>query len=238
MAFVHHLRSNTLTAHAVYTTPAPKGTLTNSAHARHRSNDAAAKLAAQTAASNLATPDPGSGAARRDPSTTHSLPLPTSTAQSPAALAALRTSLPGNGAAAGRTFTITSDSPVMSETLSVIDEHITDLRSPRTSYGPANGHKRDTLSSGYPPQQSIRRSYIAGAETDEEEQQLHTEEEVMSWGPERVAEYLEDNGVEKSHCDVFRDQEISGEVLLAMDQNSLFIKEFELGAIGRRLRTW
>ncbi|GIZ42449.1 hypothetical protein CKM354_000571900 [Cercospora kikuchii] len=222
----------------VYTTPAPKGTLTNSAHARRRSNDAAAKLAAQTAASNLATPDPGSGAARRDPSTTHSLPPPTSAAQSPAALAALRTSLPGNGAAAGRTFTITSDSPVMSETLSVIDEHITDLRSPRTSYGPANGHKRDTLSSGYPPQQSIRRSYIAGAETDEEEQQLHTEEEVMSWGPERVAEYLEDNGVEKSHCDVFRDQEISGEVLLAMDQNSLFIKEFELGAIGRRLRTW
>ncbi|KAF2216043.1 hypothetical protein CERZMDRAFT_56667 [Cercospora zeae-maydis SCOH1-5] len=225
----------------VYTTPAPKGTLTNS-RARHRSNDAAAKLAAQTAASNLATPDPGSGAARRDPSLAHSLPPTNSAAQSPAGLAALRTSLPSNGAtaaAAGRTFTITSDSPVMSETLSVINEHITDLRSPRTSsYGPANGHKRDTLSGGYPPQQSIRRSYIAGAETDEEEQLLHTEAEVMSWGPERVAEYLEDNGVEKSHCDVFRDQEISGEVLLAMDQNSLFIKEFELGAIGRRLRTW
>ncbi|KAM3424978.1 hypothetical protein BST61_g6948 [Cercospora zeina] len=222
----------------VYTTPAPKGTLTNN-HARRRSNDAAAKLAAQTAASNLATPDPGSGAARRPHSATHSLPPTTSAAQSPAALAALRSSLPSNGAAAGRAFTITSDSPVMSETLSVIDEHITDLRSPRTSsYAAANGHKRDTSSSGYPPQQSIRRSYIAGAETDEEEQQLHTEAEVMSWGPERVAEYLEDNGVEKSHCDVFRDQEISGEVLLAMDQNSLFIKEFDLGAIGRRLRTW
>jgi hypothetical protein len=120
----------------------------------------------------------------------------------------------------------------MSETLSVIDEHITDMKSPRSSY--ANGGRRDT----FLKQPLVRQSYIAGAETDEEEQMLHTEAEVLSWGPERVAEYLEDSGVEKSHCDVFREQEISGEVLLAMDQNSLFIKEFDLGAIGRRLKTW
>lgn len=220
----------------VYTTPAPKGTLTNSTH-KHRSSDAAPMLAAQTAATNLAMPTPGAGTGSRNVSATQSLPPTAAGTPNPMAAAALRTSLPSNGASGGRTFTIASDSPVMSETLSVIDEHITDMKSPRTSYVP-NGNKRDTMGSVYSAQQTFRRSYIAGTETDEEEHQLHTEEEVMSWGPERVAEYLEDNGVERAHCDVFRDQEISGEVLLAMDQNSLFIKEFELGAIGRRLRTW
>lgn len=129
----------------------------------------------------------------------------------------------------------------MSETLSVIDEHITDMRSPRASYANnTNGNsKRDTISSTYSTQPSVaRRSYIAGHETDEEEQTTHSEDEVMAWGPARVAEYLEDHGVEKAHCEVFIEQEISGEVLLAMDQNSLFIKEFELGSVGRRLKTW
>lgn len=111
------------------------------------------------------------------------------------------------------------------------------MKSPRASYVNGNS-KRDTMSSIYSTQPLVRRSYIAGHETDEEEHQLHTEEEVMGWGPARVAEYLEDHGVEKAHCEVFKEQEISGEVLLAMDQNSLFIKEFDLGAIGRRLKTW
>ena len=37
---------------------------------------------------------------------------------------------------------------------------------------------------------------------------------------------------------VFRDQEISGDVLLGMDQSTIFLKEFELGPVGRRLKTW
>lgn len=111
------------------------------------------------------------------------------------------------------------------------------MNSPRASY--VNGNKRDTRGSVYSREQpSIRRSYIAGHETDEEERQTHTEEEVMMWTPARVSEYLEDHGVEKAHCEVFKEQEISGEVLLAMDQNSVFIKEFELGSVGRRLKTW
>lgn len=111
--------------------------------------------------------------------------------------------------------------------------------SPRSSVY-TNGNKRDTMGSVYSiqPPPPVRQSYIAGAETDEEEQQTHNTAEVLGWSPARVAEYLEDNGVEKSHCDVFIEQEISGEVLLAMDQNSLFIKEFDLGSVGRRLRTW
>ena len=44
--------------------------------------------------------------------------------------------------------------------------------------------------------------------------------------------------MERKHCEIFKDQEISGEVLLAMEQSSLFLKEFELGSVGRRLKTW
>jgi len=123
----------------------------------------------------------------------------------------------------------------MSETLSVINEHITDMNSPRSSF--ANS-KRDTIGSVYSTQPLNRFSYIPGHETDEDEHHYHSEDEVMAWSPDRVAEYLEDNGVEKMHCNVFREQEISGEVLLAMDQSSIFIKEFDLGPVGRRLKTW
>jgi hypothetical protein len=127
-------------------------------------------------------------------------------------------------------------SPVMNETLSVINEHITDMSTPRTSY--ANGSKRDTMSSVYSNQPMNRSSFIAGHETDEEENNMYTEAEVTSWSAQRVAEYLEDNGVERSHCDAFLEQEISGDVLLAMEQSSVFMKEFDLGPVGRRLRTW
>lgn len=130
------------------------------------------------------------------------------------------------------------ESPVMSETLSVIDEHMNDMGTPRSSF--ANGNKRSSLGSTsiYSSQPLHRASYIAGQETDEEENHLHTEDEVMVWSAEQVAEYLEDHGVERAHCEVFKEQEITGEVLLAMEQSSLFIKEFELGPVGRRLRTW
>ena len=124
----------------------------------------------------------------------------------------------------------------MSETLSVIDEHMNDMNSPTSSF--TNGNKRDGANGGSKNSAQPRFSYIAGHETDEEEHQLHTEEEVMAWSPERVAEYLEDQGVEKGHCDMFKEQEISGEVLLAMEQSSIFLKEFDLGPVGRRLKTW
>ncbi|KAJ9668416.1 hypothetical protein H2201_001464 [Coniosporium apollinis] len=127
-------------------------------------------------------------------------------------------------------------SPVMNETLSVINEHITDMHTPRHSL--IGGDRRGTNDSGSDYSSGNRLSRIPGHETDEEEQNLHTEEEVLTWTPARVAEYLEDVGVERKHCEVFLDQEISGEVLLAMDQSSIFLKEFDLGPVGRRLRTW
>ncbi|KAF2638374.1 hypothetical protein P280DRAFT_362018, partial [Massarina eburnea CBS 473.64] len=127
------------------------------------------------------------------------------------------------------------NSPVMHETLSVIDEHITDMSTPRHSAAAKDMRGNDS-SSEYSSQHRL--SYINGQETEEEEQDLHTEQEVSTWSPARVAEYLEDVGVERKHCDIFQDQEINGEVLLGMDQATIFLKEFELGPVGPRLRTW
>ncbi|EEY18170.1 conserved hypothetical protein [Verticillium alfalfae VaMs.102] len=128
------------------------------------------------------------------------------------------------------------DSHVLHETLNVIDEHITDLRSPPSS----SGLRAATNDSGseYSTQLDHRLSYIQGEETDEEEEGAHSRLEVEAWSPDQVAEHLFTAGVEKHHCEVFRDQEITGDVLLGMDQSSLFIKAFDLGSVGRRLKTW
>ncbi|MCJ1464574.1 polar growth protein [Pseudocyphellaria aurata] len=130
------------------------------------------------------------------------------------------------------------ESPVMNETLSVIDEHITDMNTPRSSVMVGERRVTNDSSSDYSTHIDHRLSYINGHETDEEERELPSEGEVLSWGPKQVAECLKDIGVESRHCEVFREQEISGEVLLAMDQTSIFVKEFDLGLVGRRLRTW
>lgn len=130
------------------------------------------------------------------------------------------------------------DSPVMNETLSVIDEHIIDLNTPGSSLRASGRRGTNDSGSEYSTQIDHRLSYIAGHETDEEERNLHNRIEVMTWTPSQVAECLKDVGVESRHCDVFKEQEISGEVLLAMDQASVFMKEFDLGLVGQRLRTW
>ncbi|MCJ1436827.1 polar growth protein [Xylographa pallens] len=130
------------------------------------------------------------------------------------------------------------DSPVMNETLSVIDEHITDLNTPRSSLLAPDLRATNDSGSEYSSHIDHRLSYINGNETDEEERAAHNEAEVLEWTPLQVAQYLRELGVESRHCEVFKEQEISGEVLMSMDQASVFMKEFDLGLVGRRLRTW
>ncbi|KAI0471313.1 hypothetical protein F4859DRAFT_115278 [Xylaria cf. heliscus] len=146
-----------------------------------------------------------------------------------------RTPSYGAGHAATTSFNPSSsqDSQVLHETLTVIDEHITDLHSPVR-----NGHSHHATDSGSEYSSQNRLSYIQGEETDEEEEAPHSRAEVEAWSADDVAEYLFTVGVEKKHCEVFRDQEIAGEVLLGMDQSSLFLKAFDLGSVGRRLKTW
>ncbi|KAK3901450.1 hypothetical protein C8A05DRAFT_16370 [Staphylotrichum tortipilum] len=129
-----------------------------------------------------------------------------------------------------------ADSHVLHETLNVINEHITDFNTP-----PGNASLRNGNDSGseYSSHMGNRISYIQGEETDEEEEEAsHTRQEVESWNADQVAEYLFRVGVEKHHCEIFRDQEITGEVIMGMDQTSVFIKALDLGSVGRRLKTW
>lgn len=127
---------------------------------------------------------------------------------------------------------------MLHETLNVINEHITDLSSPQVNGGLRPGHNGNDSGSEYSSHLDHRMSYIQGEETDEEEDGAHTRDEVLSWTADDVAEYLFTIGVEKHHCEVFRDQEITGEVILGMDQTSVFIKALDLGSVGRRLKTW
>lgn len=129
------------------------------------------------------------------------------------------------------------DSPVMNETLNVIQEHISNMGSPRHS-GSRDRRGINDSGSEYSSHLDHRQSYINGEETDEEEESLHGAAEVSVWTPEQVADYLLSVGVEKRHCEIFREQEITGDVLLGMEQTSVFLKEFDLGSVGRRLKTW
>ena len=128
---------------------------------------------------------------------------------------------------------IPDTSPVMNETLSVIEEHITDMHTPRSSR--LLGNQR-TIDGAIDLQNRL--SYINGHETDEEESGTYTEAEVLAWTPEQVAQLLEERGADKHQCQVFRDEEITGEVLLDMEQSSLMLNQFDLGKMGRRLALW
>ncbi|OCL08156.1 hypothetical protein AOQ84DRAFT_222165 [Glonium stellatum] len=242
----------------VYTRPAPRATLTTAMQQRSTAQPTPEPIATvhetpavQPGIAISGTPPP-SFVGPLDESTTvepsspepaiQSLPATPLQLTTPSTLNN-RSSLPLT--AATRTLSMTlggalpgdQGSPVMNETLSVIEEHITDMHTPRHSIVLKDLRSNDS-GSEYSNHLDHRLSYINGQETDDEEETLHTEEEVMAWTPARVAEYLEDIGVERRHCDIFREQEISGEVLLGMDQATIFLKEFELGPVGPRLRTW
>ena len=128
------------------------------------------------------------------------------------------------------------DSPVMNETLSVIDEHITDLSTPRQSVQPSQ-RVRDDSESEYSSHLD-RLSFLAGPDTEDDDNGGLSQEEVSRWDHKQTASHLRSIGVDSKHCDIFEEQEISGEVLLEMDQSFIQMKEFDFGVMGRRLKTW
>ncbi|KMU89000.1 hypothetical protein CIHG_06801 [Coccidioides immitis H538.4] len=128
---------------------------------------------------------------------------------------------------------------VLNETLSVIDEHITNFSTPRQSVVAQEPHRGlNDSSSEYSSHVDHRLSYIHGAETDEEEDSGFTEADVRRWGHEEVAERLRELGADPKHCEIFKEQEITGDVLLEMDQEFIYMKDFDFGVMGRRLKTW
>ncbi|KDN68877.1 putative SAM domain-containing protein [Colletotrichum sublineola] len=228
---------------SVYTRPAPKTAPTNNFSKPLATLPEVANESKQTNTDDAAVPGdkivPPAAPPASTPSPESPAPvtLPLSNIKQEATPAVEKTPSTPNpppSAALGRLNT--NQDHVLSETLNVIDEHITDMRST-----PSNSALRappTDSGSEYSAQLDHRMSYIHGEETDEEEENMHSRSEVEAWSSDQVAEYLFTVGVEKSHCEVFRDQEITGEVLLGMDQSSLFIKAFELGSVGRRLKTW
>jgi hypothetical protein len=129
------------------------------------------------------------------------------------------------------------DSPVMNETLSVIDEHMQDLSTPRNS-GPVHELSAGIDSeSEYSSHVDRRPSQIGDSETDDGEEKL-TVDQVRYWDHKQTADHLRGLGVDSRHCDIFEEQEITGDVLLDMDQSFIYMKEYDFGVMGRRLKTW
>jgi hypothetical protein len=129
------------------------------------------------------------------------------------------------------------DSPVMNETLSVIDEHMQDLSTPRQS-GPVHELSAGNDSeSEYSSHIDRRPSQLGGSETDDGEEKL-TIDQVRYWDHKQTADHLRGLGVDSRHCDIFEEQEITGDVLLDMDQSFIYMKEYDFGVMGRRLKTW
>lgn len=128
------------------------------------------------------------------------------------------------------------ESPVMNETLSVIEEHITDLSTPRQSLAPPQPIMEDS-ESDYGSHLD-RASFVAGPETDGEDNTRLTEAEVNQWNAKETADFLRGIGVDLKHCEIFEEQEITGDVLLEMDQSFIHMKEYDFGVMGRRLKTW
>ncbi|KAI0892120.1 hypothetical protein F4806DRAFT_480344 [Annulohypoxylon nitens] len=233
----------------VYTRPAPKGVGASSVASKPIANSLSSTNGVPSAASQQAsttftqdrtsTPQHASSA----PPETNPLTLPLNSAKhdgkttptSTAPLASKSFAYSNGNELTRHNSHQSQENPVLHETLTVIDEHITDLHST-----PQNGALHHATDSGseYSSHMPDRLSYIQGEETDEEEEVSHTRPEVEAWTADDVAEYLFTAGVEKKHCEVFRDQDIFGEVLLGLDQSSLFLKAFDLGSVGRRLKTW
>ncbi|PGH00744.1 hypothetical protein GX51_05625 [Blastomyces parvus] len=130
------------------------------------------------------------------------------------------------------------DSAVLNQTLSVIDEHITNFSTPRHSVVAQDPRNPNDSGSEYSSHPDHRLSYIPGAETDEEEGATLNEYAVRSWDHHHTARYLQSLGMDPKHCEIFEEQEITGDVLLEMDQEFIYMKEFNFGVMGKRLKSW
>lgn len=149
---------------------------------------------------------------------------------------------PSSAGAAVRASSTTSNSTVMNETLNVIDEHMEDMRSRSERSASPRSRRSMTLNSvnEYAAIVESSGTYIQGYESEAEEERSEEflEQDVKAWSPDKVASYLEGVGVDRQHCDTFKEQEFTGDVILAMEQSMMFLKELDLGPIGRRLKTW
>lgn len=72
---------------------------------------------------------------------------------------------------------------------------------------------------------------------NEEGDGILTADVVRGWNSRQTADHLRQIGIDPKHCDVFEEQEVSGDVLLEMDQDSILSQHFDFGVMGKRLKT-
>lgn len=153
-------------------------------------------------------------------------------------------------------------SPVVEDTLSDIDEAITEIsnsRESRTSQVMKDHNRRhsnvsSTRPSFTPIEQVVQDSSSeyskheneSGSEIEDDDPQstnlpnsgevFYTEEQIKAWTPTEVAKYLESCNIPLASCQKFEEQEVSGSILLQLEMSHL--RELDLGSFGKRFEVW
>ncbi|PWW75586.1 hypothetical protein C7212DRAFT_358509 [Tuber magnatum] len=153
-------------------------------------------------------------------------------------------------------------SPVVEDTLSDIDDAITEIsgsKESRTSQVMKDHNRRhssvsNTRPSFTPVEQVVQDSSSEYSKHDNESDSeiedddpedanlpnsselFYTEEQIKAWTPVEVAKYLESRNIPLASCQKFEEQEVSGSILLQLEMSHL--KELELGSFGKRFEVW
>ncbi|KAI5297425.1 hypothetical protein KEM56_004831, partial [Ascosphaera pollenicola] len=142
---------------------------------------------------------------------------------------------PGNSAHSSKRYTNTDSASEYSANLSVTNlaaNHLSSASSQQyNNYNYNHPLRQQQQQQQHPP------STAASNSTTTSSAFLHPDT-IRTWSPAEVASYLLSIGVDPNHCAVFEEQEITGDILLEMDQSTMFMKEFNFGTMGRRLKTW
>ncbi|CUS15135.1 unnamed protein product, partial [Tuber aestivum] len=153
-------------------------------------------------------------------------------------------------------------SPVVEDTLSDIDEVITEIsgsRESRTSQVMKDHNRRHSSVSNTHPSftpigqvvQDSSSEYSkheneSGSEIEDDDPEganlpdsgevFYTAEQIKAWTPTEVAQYLESRNIPFASCQKFEEQEVNGSILLQLEMPHL--KELELGSFGKRFEIW
>ncbi len=73
---------------------------------------------------------------------------------------------------------------------------------------------------------------------DEEDDKIITAAKVRGWDREQTAEHLRQIGVDRRQCKILEEKQVSGDVLLKMNQKSILSQYLDSGLMGQRLKTW
>lgn len=156
-------------------------------------------------------------------------------------------------------------SPVLEDTLSDIEEAITDISNSRQRRSSAHRHSSmqvdvparvltpaeeaiEDSSSEYSRQEEIVSNSNSEFEDDEEEEDEveetagspgiadFTEAAIKTWTPYQVSQYLQGRNIPLTTCQKFEEEEVTGATLLQLEM--FHLKELDIGSFGKRFEVW